>query len=104
VSDTDRPRPRKATGPARPHYLDAADIDKVMAVLLALTAEVAALRERVDSHERLAANGVAPGLAEVEAYLPDPATEAQREAWRDAYLRRLFRVITEDVEALKQAP
>jgi hypothetical protein len=101
---TGKPRPRKAVGPDRPRYLDAADIDKVMAVLLALTSEVAALRERVDSHERLAAAGVAATVDQIEAFMPDPATEAQREAWRDAYLRRLFRVITEDVEALQQQP
>jgi len=100
----DKPRPRKATGPDRPRYLDAADLDKVMAVLLALTSEVAALRERVDSHERLAAGGILPSVEQVEAFMPDPVTEAQREAWRDAYLRRLFRVITEDVEALQQLP
>ena len=104
MSENDRPRPRKAVGPDRPKYLDTADIDKVMAVLLALTSEVAALRERIDSHERLSASGVAPSVEHVEAYMPDPATEAQREAWRDAYLRRLFRVITEDVEALKKLP
>jgi glucuronate isomerase len=98
------PRPRKAVGPDRPKYLEAADIDKVMAVLLALTSEVAALRERVDSHERLAAEGKAATVREVEAYMPDAATEAEREAWRDAYLRRLFRVITEDVEALRKEP
>jgi hypothetical protein len=91
-------------GPERPRYLDAADIDKVMAVLLALTSEVAALRERIDSHERLASAGVVANVEQVEAFMPDPATEAQREAWRDAYLRRLFRVITEDVEALQQQP
>ncbi len=101
---TDKTRPRKAVGPDRPRYLEAADIDKVMAVLLALTSELAALRERVDSHERLAAEGKAASLDQVEAYMPDPATETQREAWRDAYLRRLFRVITEDVEALRKEP
>lgn len=104
MTGNDIPRPRKAVGPERPRYLDAADIDKVMAVLLALTSEVAALRERIDSHERLASAGVVANVEQVEAFMPDPATEAQREAWRDAYLRRLFRVITEDVEALQQQP
>jgi hypothetical protein len=104
MTSADKSRPRKATGPERPRYLDAADLDKVMAVLLALTSEVAALRERLDSHERLAAEGVLPAVDQVEAYLPDAATETRREAWRDAYLRRLFRVITEDVEALRQLP
>jgi hypothetical protein len=101
---TDKTRPRKAVGPDRPKYLEAADIDKVMAVLLALTSELAALRERVDSHERLAAEGKVATVDQVEAFMPDRATETQREAWRDAYLRRLFRVITEDVEALRKEP
>ena len=95
-------RPRKAAGPPRPTYLDHTDVDKVMAIILALVTEVASLRERVDTHERLAhADGASPD--KVEAYLPDPVTEASRETWRDAYIRRLFRVVTEDVEALSRS-
>jgi len=97
-------RPRKARGPDRPSYFDAGDVDRVMAVLLALTSEVAAIRERLDTHERVAAQEALPSPARVEAYRPDPAVEEAREAWRDAYVRRLFRVITEDVEALRQGP
>ncbi len=103
TDDAPRPRLRKAVGPARPSYLDGADVDRVMAVLLALVSEVAAIRERLDTHERLAANQVAPAGGAVEAYAPDELTEAEREAWRDGYIRRLFRVITEDVEALRGA-
>jgi glucuronate isomerase len=73
-----------------------------MAILLALVSEVAALRERLDAHERVAAQDALPSPARVEAYRPDPAAETEREAWRDAYIHRLFRVITEDVEALRQ--
>jgi hypothetical protein len=90
-------RPRKALGPDRPVYFEAPDIDRVMAVVLALASEVASLRERLDTHERVA--GAYPA---VEAYLPDEAALAAREAWRDAYIRRLFRVFAEDVEALRQ--
>jgi hypothetical protein len=100
--DTWGSRPRKANGPDRQTYFDAADVDKVMAVLLALVSEVAAIRERLDSHERLANTGAAPTVEAVEAYLPDAAAEDQREAWRDAYVRRLFRVISEDIEALER--
>jgi glucuronate isomerase len=103
MSDTPQvARPRKARGPDRPSYFDAGDVDRVMAVLLALTSEVASLRERLDTHERVAAEDALPSPARVEAYRPDPAVEDDREAWRDAYIRRLFRVITEDVEALRQ--
>ncbi len=97
-----RPRPRKAAGPARQNYFDHGDVDRVMAVLLALTSEVAAIRERLDTHERLAARAIAPAPDAVEAFEPDEAAEADREIWRDAYIRRLFRVITEDVEALER--
>jgi hypothetical protein len=89
-------RPRKATGPDRPTYFTHGDLDRVMSILLALISEVAAIRDRLDTHERLAGSGAA-----VEAYRPDAQADAEREAWRGAYIRRLFRVITEDVEALK---
>jgi len=102
---TDAPpsgRPRKAVGPDRQTYFDASDVDRVMSVLLALISEVAAIRERLDTHERLADGGVAPSVEAVEAYRADDTAEDQREAWRDAYIHRLFRVITEDVEALRR--
>ncbi len=95
-------RPRKATGPDRQTYFNEGDVDRVMAILLALVSEVAAIRDRLDSHERLASAGEAPTPDKVEAYRPDPEAEEDREAWRDAYIRRLFRVITEDVEALRR--
>ncbi len=96
-------RPRKAVGPDRPTYFDASDVDRVMAVLLALVSEVAAIRERLDTHERVAGDGGVAAPGAVEAYRPDAAVEADREAWRDAYIRRLFRVISEDPEALERA-
>jgi len=96
-----RPRPRKAAGPARPVYFNAGDVDRVMAIVLALSTEVAALRDRLDVHERIAASGAVPTPELVEAYLPDDAVQVARDAWRDGYIRRLFRVITEDVEALR---
>ncbi len=94
---SDAKRPRKATGPDRPRYLDGGDTDRLMAIILALVSEVAAIRERLDTHERL---GSVATPESVEAYQADAATEAEREAWRDGYIRRLFRVITEDVDGL----
>jgi hypothetical protein len=97
------PRPRKAAGPERPKYLGPDDVDRVAAVLLALTSEVATLRERIDTHERLAAKGLPASPEHVETHVPEPDVEAAREAWRDAYIRRLFRVFTEDVEGLARS-
>jgi hypothetical protein len=94
------PRPRKAVGPERPTCLGSADVDRVMAVLLALVSETAAIRERLDTHERLAASGVLPTVERVERYVASEAVESEREKWRDATIRRLFRVFTEDIEAI----
>jgi hypothetical protein len=44
-----------------------------------------------------------PANTLVETYEADAETEQAREAWRDAYIRRLFRVVTEDIESLKSA-
>ncbi len=96
------PRPRKAVGPERPTYFNHADVDRVMAILLALISEVASIRDRLDTHERVAADGNLPAPDLIEAYRPDAQASVEREQWRDAYIRRLFRVITEDIEALKQ--
>jgi hypothetical protein len=105
MKDLDFPgRPRKAQGPDRPVYFNQSDVDRVMSVVLALASEVAALRERLDTHERVADAGAAPAHARVEAYLPDQAALADRDAWREAYIRRLFRVFSEDVEALRAQP
>jgi hypothetical protein len=103
---TDAPsqsRPRKAAGPERPKYFDHTDIDRVMAILLALVSEVASIRDRLDTHERIATTGSLPANTLVETYEADAETEQAREAWRDAYIRRLFRVVTEDIESLKSA-
>lgn len=96
-------RPRKAAGPDRPAYFDHADVDRVMAILLALISEVASIRDRLDTHERIAASGAPPSADLVESYSPNDVADAEREAWRGTYIRRLFRVLTEDVEALRAA-
>jgi hypothetical protein len=96
--DALRPRPRKAAGPARPTYLRAEDTDKVMSIVLALMSEVSTLRDRLDTHERLAQAGILPAPEAVEAYQPDPPVDAARDAWREAYVKRLLRVALEELE------
>jgi hypothetical protein len=98
------PRPRKAQGPDRPVYFGTGDVDRVMAIVLALASEVASLRERLDTHERVADTGSVPEHARIEAYVPDPPAIAARDAWRQAYIRRLFRVVSEDIETLRTQP
>jgi hypothetical protein len=91
----DTKRRRFANGPARPQYLTAADADKAVMMILALAAEVSALRDRLDTHERLAQHGGSATTAAVEAYAPDDAAEAARAVARRSLIDRLTRVLLE---------
>lgn len=98
---SDIKRRRFANGPARPKYLGAADADKAVMMILALAAEVSALRDRLDTHERLSDHGASPTTAAVESYAPDDAAEAARAAARRSLIDRLTRALLEPEPAKK---
>jgi hypothetical protein len=97
------PRKRVAIGPPRPQYLNSPDADKVVMMLLALAADVSALRDRLDTHEALAEKGVQPTPKKVEAFKLDDRRRSQRESQRQAMIRRVLRVLTEEVDAIREA-
>ena len=97
-----KPRRRVATGPSRPQYLASTDSDRLMMVVTALAAEVSALRDRLDTHEALAARGLPAKLTAVEAYAPDGQDDLRREALRTAMLKRVYRVVTEELDDVRQ--
>ena len=84
----------------RPQFHDDPAVDRVLAIVMALAGEVSVLRERLDAHERLAAQHNLFGPEDVDAFVPDEDVESARNAWRDAYLRRVFRAVEQDIEAL----
>jgi hypothetical protein len=88
-------RRRFANGPPRPTYLSGIDADRAVMMILALAADVSALRERLDTHERLAAAGVLAAPDAVEAYAPTEAVDAQRAAARRSMIDRVTRVLLE---------
>ena len=102
TSEPIRSRRRVATGPARPQYLASAENDRMMMIVTALAGEVSALRDRLDTHEALAEQRLRPTAAAVEAHVPNPDQEARREAARLAMLRRVYRVVTEELDELRQ--
>lgn len=71
---------------------------QLLAICTALASEVAVLRERLDTHERLAGRAGVFSLEEVDAYEPDPAANAHRDRLRQGQIRRIFRAIREDAE------
>jgi hypothetical protein len=97
------PRKRVAKGPPRPQYLESPDTDKVVIMLVALAAEVSALRDRIDTHEALGDARRAVDSTTVEAFVLDEPRQALRESRRHAMLKRVLRVLTEEVDALREA-
>jgi hypothetical protein len=95
-------RRRSAVGPARPTYLESGDNDRLFMMITALTAEVSVLRDRVDTHERLAQKRAAATRKAVEAYRPAPDVSAAREKARQELLSRVYRVLLEDLEGADQ--
>jgi hypothetical protein len=100
-----RRRSRVAKG-RRPRFLEDENSDKLLAMIVALSGEIAVLRERLDTYERLADDGQLPSRTCIETYEPGDAVEDQREKDRTALLGRIFRVIEvaaeEDPEAAEE--
>ena len=92
------PRKRIANGPARPRYLESRDLDRMMIMFVTLMGEISSLRDRLDTHELLADAGRMASTDEVEtAQVPEPRL-TRREEVRMAMVRRVFRVLMEDLE------
>lgn len=99
-----RPRMRAARGPKRPDYMGNPDLDRFMMMFTALLSDVSALRDRLDTHERLAVEGKVATPDAIEAFEPSPEDVARRSALRDAFLKRIFRVVFEDLERAERGP
>jgi hypothetical protein len=94
-------RKRVATGPKRPRYLVDRDLDRMMIMLVALMGEVSSLRDRIDTHEALADAGKTNKTDEVEQYAITKERHSRREEIRMAMVRRVFRVLMEELESGK---
>lgn len=87
--------PRVSKG-KRPHFFDDPSLDQMMTFLLELMAETSALRDRVDTIERLLDTRGSISRADIEAYRADDATESERTAWRQAFIARVLRMQAPD--------
>lgn len=81
----------------QPQFHDDRAIDQLMAMVTALTAEIAILRDRLDTHERLANQDVAVTLSNVESFVPDSTIINARSVQHRRLLRKVFRVLREDL-------
>jgi len=84
----------------RPVYFEDSQVDKLLAIVMALTGEVSVLRERLDTLERLLETKGILSISEIEAYQPDDLVAKEREQWRADYIARVLRVLQEELGSL----
>lgn len=82
----------------RPQFSEQPEVDRVMAMTMALASEVAVLRERLDTIETLAARKGMVLTEEIEAFVPDPEHEAQRQQWRHDFLERVLYILRAEAD------
>jgi len=84
----------------RPFFLKDADVERVMAITMAVAQELAVMRERMDTIERLLDKKGTISRADIENYDPPKDIAEERGAWTQEYLARILRIYQQDIEAL----
>ncbi len=82
----------------RPHFFDDPNTDRLLTMVMNLAAEVAVLRERLDTHEQVASAKQLFSPDDIEAFEPNDDVMNAREAWRERFLDRLLKVMSEEME------
>lgn len=83
----------------RPYFLDR-EVERVLAITMAIAQELAVARQRVDTLERLLQNKGILNADEVEYFVPTPAQATERAMWTQEYLARVLRIVQQENEAV----
>lgn len=84
----------------RPDFLGDPDKEKLLSMVLALTGELAVMRLRLDTVERLLGDKGLLSLDTVEAYEPDRAAGQERGEWLREYVARIMRGPQQQMESM----
>ncbi|MFC7290291.1 hypothetical protein [Hirschia litorea] len=83
----------------RPWFLEDTDVERLMNITHALVQEVAVIRERMDTIERLLERDGKVTKESIEAYKPARFEADERGLLMQEYIARVFRIMQQDVEA-----
>ena len=90
--------PRHAKGKRPQFFPDEPAADRLMTIVMTLVTEVAVLRERLDTFERVSAAKGGAGADDIEGFEASIEVREARETWRKAYLDRVLQVLSDEVE------
>ncbi len=86
----------------RPYFLHP-EVERVMAITMAVAQELAVARDRLDTLERLLHSKGIVKRDEIEGFAPTPAESAERGLWIQEYLSRILRIVQQEGEAVAHA-
>lgn len=85
----------------RPYFLEP-QVERVLAITMAMAQELAVSRQRTDTIERLLkAKGILAD-GEIDAFVPDAVASAERQMWNQEYIARILRIVQQENEAAVQ--
>jgi hypothetical protein len=82
----------------RPYFLDQ-EVERVLAITLAVAQELAVARQRIDTLERLLENKGVLARDQIDTYAPGADAAVERGMWTQEYLTRIFRIVQQEGEA-----
>ena len=85
----------------RPYFFKDPDVERVLSIAMVIAMEHAVTRQRLDALERLLESKGVATRAELDAFEPDSAAEAERTTWMQSYIARVLRIVQQETEALE---
>ena len=84
----------------RPYFFNSKETERVFNITMAVAAEVAVLRERLDTIERLLEKKGILNTAEIETFVPTDEEAELRQLWHSRYTARILRTIQQELDAV----
>jgi len=84
----------------RPYFFENKETERVMAITMAVAQELAVMRARMDTIERLLDDNGTISRADIENFTPGKSEAEERGAWTQEYMARILRIVQQDIEAL----
>ncbi len=82
----------------RPYFLNP-EVERVLAITMAVAQELGVARQRIDTLERLLEARGTLAAGAVDAFTPTPQAAVERAQWTQEYLARVLRIVQQEGEA-----
>ncbi len=97
IADALREAGAKPAG-KRPYFLNP-EVERVLAITMAVAQELAVSRHRADTLERLLRAKGLLAEGEIDSFTPDAQAATERALWTQEYLARILRIVQQEAEA-----